>query len=97
MEKILLICSAGMSTSLLEKSVSDYIKKEKLSYQVEALSAQEAKPRVKDFDILLLGPQVRYMLDEFTKLSQGKKIAVIPPNIYAMAKGDALIELVESL
>ncbi|MGL5268851.1 MAG: PTS sugar transporter subunit IIB [Spiroplasma sp.] len=97
MKKILLICSAGMSTSLLEKSVNDYIKKENLSYQVEALSAQEAKPRIKEFDILLLGPQVRYMLDEFTKLAQGKKITVIPPNIYATAKGAAIIELIETL
>lgn len=97
MEKILLICSAGMSTSLLEKAVADYITKEDLPYSVKALSAQEAKPRIKEFDILLLGPQVRYMLPEFTKLANGKKIAVIPPNIYATARGQALIDLVETL
>lgn len=43
MTKVLLACSAGMSTSSLEKSMNDYIKKENLNYEVKALGTTELK------------------------------------------------------
>lgn len=97
MKKILLICSAGISTSLLVKAINNYIIKENLSYKVNTLSVQKAKQKIKKFDILLLSPQIGYMLDEFTKLSKNQKVIVIPLNIYASVKAEAVIELIEKL
>ena len=84
---ILLICSAGMSTSLLEKSILDYMKANSIKGNVEALGSYAAGPKIKDFDILLLGPQVRFMKTKYEK-SCDKPVFVIPSMDYALAKGE---------
>ncbi len=86
--KILLACSAGMSTSLLEKSMNDYIKENGFNDSVEAHASEAAKSIINDFDVVLLGPQVRYLKASFEELSKGAPIGVIPPQDYALAKGE---------
>ena len=85
--KILLACSAGMSTSMLEKAINDYMLKNNIEGKSLALSSEIAKNKLDEFDIILLGPQVKYMLNEFKSLADSKPVAVIPPSYYAMANG----------
>ena len=47
-KKILLVCSAGMSTSMLVKKMSDYAKKTGLEYEIKALGMAEAKPIINE-------------------------------------------------
>ncbi|WP_381415222.1 PTS sugar transporter subunit IIB [Spiroplasma endosymbiont of Anurida maritima] len=100
MKTIVLACSAGMSTSLLEKSMNEHIEDNKLDYKVIAVPSGEAKILIEnkkqDFDIILLGPQVSYMLSQFKSITD-KPVDVIPPNIYALAKGPAVIEFAEKV
>ena len=84
---ILLICSAGMSTSLLEKSILDYMKDNSIKGNVEALGSYAAQPKIKEFDILLLGPQVRFMKSKYEKLCD-KPVFIIPSLDFALAKGE---------
>ena len=68
MKKILLACSAGMSTSLLEKRMKDYINENKLDLDVFAMDSASAKENIDKYDIILLGPQVRFMKGQFEEM-----------------------------
>ncbi len=91
--KILLACSAGMSTSLLEKSIKDYAASINEEVYVIAKPSNEAKTCIKEFDIVLLGPQVKFMEGQFKQQAGDIPVVVIPPQIYAMAKGDDCYKL----
>lgn len=54
MKKILLVCSAGMSTSMLVKKMQDTANKEGKEYEVEALALSEAETKVDEVDVILL-------------------------------------------
>ncbi len=95
--KILLACSAGMSTSLLERTLNDYMKEKGISGMAEAHDSGKAKQIFEEFDIVLLGPQVKFMLKDFQKLVGNKPVAVIPPADYAMAKADKVFEFAEGI
>ncbi|WP_127942721.1 MULTISPECIES: PTS sugar transporter subunit IIB [unclassified Mycoplasma] len=95
--RILLACSAGMSTSLLEKAVNDYLKEAKIEGHALALSSDQAREKLADFDVVLLGPQIRFMLDQFQRMAPDKPVAVIEPMVYATANGEALVNQVRTL
>lgn len=61
--KLLLVCSAGMSSSLLMDKMKEYLEQigEKDS-KVQAVSMLRYQMVYKDFDVMLLGPQVAYTL-----------------------------------
>lgn len=91
--KILLACSAGMSTSLLENSIKEYAKSIGENIEVIAKPSNEAREVIKEYDICLLGPQVRFMENSFKEHAGSIPVVVIPPHIYAMAKGEDCYKL----
>ena len=76
--KILLVCAAGLSTSILMKKVADYADKNGIDLTIKAVGIGEYKRVCNDFDVILLGPQVSYQKDSVAAGS-GKPTAVIPP------------------
>ena len=76
--KILLVCSAGMSTSLLVTKMEKAAREKNLDVEILALGSGEAKKNLKGVDIILLGPQVRCMRKEF------EKIATVPVDVIDM-------------
>ena len=66
---IMLVCSAGMSTSLLVSKMQKSAESKGLKAEIFANSANEADKtlRSKEVDVLLLGPQVRFMKSQFEK------------------------------
>ncbi|WP_210725164.1 PTS sugar transporter subunit IIB [Mycoplasma todarodis] len=95
--KILLACSAGMSTSLLERSLNEHMKENGITGLAEAHDSGKAKQIFEDFDIVLLGPQVKFMLRDFQKLVGDKPVAVISPADYAMARADKVFEFAKEI
>ncbi len=89
--KILLACSAGMSTSLLEKSMNEYLKENKIAGSVKAMSSGEAKEQLDKWDVVMLGPQVRFMLKGFEEATK-KPVIVIDQTAYAMAKAEIVVK-----
>lgn len=73
---ITLLCNLGMSTSMLVDRMTDAAKKQGLEVDVDALPFDKVGDRINKTDILLLGPQVRYMIPKFKK-EYGDKIPVI--------------------
>ena len=67
--KILLACSAGMSTSLLVNNMKKFAD---ASDVIEARPVRTVPDILDDWDVLLLGPQVRYLEKEYKPLCEQK-------------------------
>lgn len=67
MEKkhIYLFCSAGMSTSLLVSKMRAQAEKYEVPVVIEAFPETLAGEKGQTADVILLGPQIAYMLPEF--------------------------------
>lgn len=93
MKKIMLACSAGMSTSLLVSKMEQEAEKQGLEVEIFAVPASEAEDHltntVDKVDILLLGPQVRFMKSQFDKKVAGTAtlVDVIDMQAYGMMDG----------
>ncbi|MCJ0914932.1 MULTISPECIES: PTS sugar transporter subunit IIB [Mammaliicoccus] len=98
MKKILLVCSAGMSTSMLVKKMQDTANKEGKEYEVEALALSEAETKVDEVDVILLGPQVRFQKAQVEKVANGKvPVDVIDMQQYGMMDGEGVLKHAERL
>jgi PTS system cellobiose-specific IIB component len=62
-----LLCSLGMSTSMLVDKMKDIAQKEGLEIDIDALAFDRADRRLESTDVLLFGPQVRHLLPKFRK------------------------------
>ncbi|MGL4990228.1 MAG: PTS sugar transporter subunit IIB [Sarcina sp.] len=78
MKKILLVCSAGMSTSLLVSKMKLSAKETGIECIINAIAETELEDYEKDIDVLLLGPQVRFL---FNKLKEEFSVKGIPVSL----------------
>ncbi len=94
--KVLLICSAGMSTSLL---VNNMMKFAADGDAVDALPFGELEAKITDYDVVLLGPQIRFKLKDVQKVAaeHGKPAEVIDMRVYGTMNGKAAMEQARSL
>ena len=60
MKTILLVCSAGMSTSLLVTKMEAAAKEQGVEAKIFALPFSDAPRVLEEVDCILLGPQVRF-------------------------------------
>lgn len=91
---IMLFCSAGMSTSLLVKRMQEAADAQDLDYNIFAVAQAEYKQRMKEADIVLLGPQVRFLLSDAKKHAEQYDIPVdtIDMVAYGMVDGKAVLK-----
>lgn len=98
---ILLVCSAGMSTSLLVTKMQKSAEEKGITSNIWAVSTDQAADNIDKADVLLLGPQVRYLLSDMKKLIDTKPVQldVINQMHYGLMDGaavlDAAVELFE--
>ena len=84
MVKVLLVCSAGMSTSLMVTKMKDSAKAKGIEAEIWAVSESEAIDNLPNADVLLLGPQVRFQKAAIEKLAAGRKAGAIPVDVIDM-------------
>jgi len=92
--RVMLVCSAGMSTSLLVTKMKDAAVKNGIDIEIVAVAEVEVKENIERADVVLLAPQVRFL---FNKLKQeleprGIPLAVIDGMNYGLMKGDAVVK-----
>lgn len=94
MKNILLVCSAGMSTSIIVKKMLESAKLKGIDVHIEAVGLRQVEERANEFDVFLLGPQIKYRKDEIDKVAeaQNKKVAVINTVDYGLMKGDKILD-----
>ena len=94
MKRILLFCSAGMSTSLLVTKMQKAAKAMGTDVSIEAFPEAEMPSHLDDADVVLLGPQIRFALNRAKKLcnEKGIPVDVINSMDYGMMNGEKVLE-----
>ncbi|WP_042349937.1 PTS sugar transporter subunit IIB [Bacillus massiliigorillae] len=96
---ILLVCSAGMSTSMLVTKMEKAAADKGITAKIWAVSGDAARDHIHTADVLLLGPQVRFLLNQMKALAEpvGVKVEVINPMDYGMMDGEKVLNQALSL
>lgn len=92
----MLVCSAGMSTSLLVTKMQKAAETRGLEADIFAVSASDADNNLaaKEIDVVLLGPQVRFMKAQFEQKLAPKGIPfdIINMSDYGMMNGEKVLD-----
>ena len=94
MKKILLCCAGGMSTSILASRMEKEATECSLESKIWAVPVGSLEKHIKDgVDVVLIGPQVRYKMDEVTKICAEYKIpnGLIPMADYGSMNGKKVL------
>lgn len=92
MKKILLACNAGMSTSLLVSRMEKAAKEQDIDVVITAVGVLEAEKVLNEWDVVLLGPQVRHQIKMLKDKSHGIPIDVIDMRDYGLMNGEKVLE-----
>jgi len=93
MKDIMLVCSAGMSTSLLVVKMQEAAQNKNINVNIFAVSESEASKHYDNISVLLLGPQVRYLKGKLAKTLEPKAVPVEVINSmhYGTLNGEAVL------
>lgn len=94
MMNIVLLCQFGASTGMLADSIRESAEQRGMKVVVNAYSISEAKNVVKDADVVLLGPQLRFQKAKVESLIDSEDIPVMVVNTmdYGMMNGGAVLD-----
>lgn len=93
MVNILLVCSAGMSTSMLVKKMQEAAATKGTDAEIWAVGDAESATESKKADIILLGPQVRFLEKKMVDLvSNAKPVMVIDMASYGAMNGAKVLD-----
>ncbi|WP_437614545.1 PTS sugar transporter subunit IIB [Erwinia sp. V71] len=94
MYRIMLCCSAGMSTSLLVRKMQEEAAQRGLAVDIAAYSATEFDEHYGDYQVVLLGPQIKYMQGALAEKAASRGVPVAPINMtdYGMQRGDKVLD-----
>ncbi|WP_145931571.1 PTS sugar transporter subunit IIB [Yersinia bercovieri] len=99
MKKIMLCCSAGMSTSMLVKKMLAEAATRGVEVQIDAFGASEFNEQFSRYQVVLLGPQVKYMQQDLAAIAEPLGIPVMTIDMmdYGMQRGDKVLDFALSL
>ncbi len=99
MYRIMLCCSAGMSTSLLVRKMEEVAHERGLEVTINAFGVSEFDTQFPNYQVVLIGPQVKYMLNTLSAKAAPHSIPVQPIDMmdYGMQRGDKVLDYALSL
>lgn len=93
MISILLVCSAGMSTSALVRKMESAAQEKGVEAKIWAVGDAQSTDEAKKADIVLLGPQVRYLEKKMNeRVNNSKPVMVIDMASYGRMNGAKVLE-----
>lgn len=93
MINILLVCSAGMSTSMLVSNMQKVAKEREFEANIWAVGDAESREESKKADIILLGPQVRFIEEKMKDMvNHEKPVFVIDMVAYGTMNGEKVLD-----
>ena len=87
MKNVLLLCSQGMSTGMLCERIAAAARADGCELNVWAASEIKAREHISKADVILLGPQIRYLKDRIEGMAEGRPVAVIDMMSYGRMDG----------
>lgn len=101
MTKILLACSAGMSTSLIVQKMRKLAEEQGKDYKIWATAVDNIIDDEESFDCCLIGPQVSGKIDVVKEAVEEYggdiPIAVIDKDDYGKMRADKILALAEKI
>ena len=101
MKKIMLVCAAGMSTSLLVTKMEKAAAAMGDEVEIFALPISEGEKKLPEVDCVLLGPQVRFQQKQIEKIIADAGLnlpcAVIDMKDYGMMNGKSVYQFAKKL
>lgn len=95
---ILLVCNLGYSTGIMVTKMRGIAENSKAlaktDIKIEAHPAGELREYIADFDVIMLGPQIKHQLAELSKLAEehNKPISVIDSKDYGRVDGGNILK-----
>ena len=90
-KKILLSCSGGLTTSYFAYSIQEMMNHRDLGIQVDAVGYSDIDNVANEYDIILLAPQIAYMLPEYRE-KYGNKVMTIETVDFATSDFEGIIQ-----
>lgn len=72
MKKILLVCNAGMSTSILVQKMNKVAEQKGIEVTIEAIPSTDLSQYWQKSDVILIGPQIGFMKDSIEETVENK-------------------------
>lgn len=86
MKKVLIICAAGMSSSMVAAKTTQWFEEKGKDIFMDAVSATEGQKMIEnsDFDLFLVSPQTKMYYAKLKAAGEraGKPVVEIPPQAY---------------
>ncbi|MDO4414078.1 MAG: hypothetical protein Q4C20_03275 [Erysipelotrichaceae bacterium] len=96
MKKILLLCGAGISTSMLLSKLEEAgAALGKSEYEFEATTIEQADKYVPEADVVLVAPQIKFQIGSLQRKYPDAKFSAMDMHMFGMIDGEAIIELAE--
>lgn len=93
MTNILLVCSAGMSTSALVRKMEEAASAKGIEAKIWAVGDSQSETEIPKADIICLGPQVRYLEGKMKeRVNNEKPVMVIDMMSYGMMNGAKVLD-----
>ena len=81
--QVLLSCSAGLTTSMFAENLNDHAKMLGLDMHFEAVPYLNIYQEAEKYDVILLAPQIGYMLNRLQESLTDKQVLQIPTSAFA--------------
>ena len=94
--KILLICANGLSTSILMNKMKKWGKEKNIELEVRAVPMSEYLNVYKNFDCILIGPQISYQYNEIKANAIDVPVEKISPMDYGMSNVENIMKQVKA-
>ena len=94
--KILLICANGLSTSILMNKMQKWGKEKNIELEVRAVPMSEYLNVYKNFDCILIGPQISYQYNEIKANAIDVPVEKISPMEYGMSNVENIMKQVKA-
>ncbi len=92
MKKIVLLCALGVSTGMLVTKMKKAAEEQAFDVEIAAYSVDDFDEETKDADLVLLGPQVSFMAEDFIAHYPTIKIEQIDMLAYGTMDGKRVID-----
>lgn len=98
--KVLLVCSAGMSSAIAVKALKKEAEKNGIEIEVLAVGTQEFEEEVhNNYDVAMVAPQIRHRFSYLKEFADTANVpcALIQPQAYSPLGGPKLLKQVKEL
>ncbi len=99
MKNVLLVCGTGASSGFMAKNIRKAAKDKGKEVSVKARSDSELDEYIEEIDLLLVGPHLKYMLDDLREEAKPYNVPVeiIHEEAYGSLDGEAVLEQIEKI